>query len=278
MKLPATYNSTPQDKQEAEGLIVGSKRYWFPIGASFGVAKIDPDDGTGDLVAWDPVKQKAAWKVRYSYMWNGGTLVTASNLVFQGAADGWFHAYDATSGREVWKYFVKNGVIAPPITYEVDGIQYISLLVGYGGATPPAGRLFDPGWRYGRQPPRILTFTLGGTAEIPPTPGPDYSVHPIDDPSVAIDEAAAARGQNLWNHTCLLCHGVAGIGAGPIAPDLRESIAAHNFDALRGILHDGLLVAGGMPKFDDRTDDEVRELLAYIRKISRDASQREAKQ
>jgi quinohemoprotein ethanol dehydrogenase len=154
--------------------------------------------------------------------------------VFQGAADGWFHAYDATSGREVWKYFVKNGVIAPPITYEVDGIQYISLLVGYGGATPPAGRLFDPGWRYGRQPPRILTFTLGGTAEIPPTPGPDYSVHPIDDPSVAIDEAAAASGQNLWNHTCLLCHGVAGVGAGPIAPDLRESIAAHNFDALRG--------------------------------------------
>ncbi|MDB6092197.1 MAG: PQQ-dependent dehydrogenase, methanol/ethanol family, partial [Gammaproteobacteria bacterium] len=63
-----------------------------------------------------------------------------------------------------------------------------------------------------------------------------------------------------------------------IAPDLRESIAAHNFDALRGILHDGLLVAGGMPKFDDRTDDEVRELLAYIRKISRDASQPEAKQ
>jgi quinohemoprotein ethanol dehydrogenase len=278
MKLPATYNSTPQDKQEADGLIVGSKRYWFPIGASFGVAKIDPDDGTGALVAWDPVKQKAAWKVRYSYMWNGGTLVTASDLVFQGAADGWFHAYDATSGREVWKYFVKNGVIAPPITYEVDGTQYISLLVGYGGATPPAGRLFDPGWRYGRQPPRILTFTLGGTAEIPPTPGPDYSVHPIDDPSVAVDEAAAARGQNLWNHTCLLCHGVAGVGAGPIAPDLRESIAAHNFDALRGILHDGLLVAGGMPKFDDRTDDEVRELLAYIRKISRDASQLEAKQ
>lgn len=272
MKLPATYNSTAQDRREAEGLVIGSKRYWFPIGASFAVAKIDPDDGTGALVAWDPVKQKEVWRVQNTYMWNGGTLVTASNLVLQGTADGWFHAYDALSGREVWRYYVKNGVVAPPITYAVDGTQYISLLVGYGGATPPAGRLFDPGWRYGKQPPRLLTFKLGGTAVMPPTAAPDFTVRPIDDPKLTIDESAAARGQNLWNHTCLLCHGVAGIGAGSVAPDLRESAAAHDLSALRAILKDGLLVAGGMPKFDDRTDEEVADLLAYIRKISREAT------
>ena len=271
MKMPGTYNSTPRDREEAEGLVVGSKRYWFPIGASFAIAKIDPDDGTGALVAWDPVQSKIRWKVDHPYLWNGGTLVTASNLVFQGTADGWLFAYDAISGKELWKFNVGNGVIAPPITYALDGTQYVSVLVGYGGATPPAGKLFDPGWRFGKQPPRLLTFRIGAAAKIPPTPGPDFSVHPIDEPSLAIDAQASARGENLWNHTCLLCHGVAGIGAGSIAPDLRESVAAHDFQALRSIMKDGSLVAGGMPKFDDRTDDEVRDVQMYIRTISRAA-------
>jgi len=271
MKLPATYNSTPRDKAEAEGLIIGSKRYWFPIGASFGAGKIDADDATGALVAWDPIRQKEIWRKPYTYMWNGGTLVTASNLVFQGTADGWFYAYDAESGKQLWKYAVKNGVIAPPITYQVDSQQYVSLLVGYGGATPPAGKLFDPGWRYGKQPPRVLTFKLGGRANLPDTPGPDYSVSPIYDPSEKIDETAAARGENLWNHTCGLCHGTAGIGAGSVAPDLRESAAAHNYDSLRVIMKEGTLAFGGMPKFDDRTDSEVRDVFMYIREISKPA-------
>jgi quinohemoprotein ethanol dehydrogenase len=272
MKLAATYNSTARDREEAAGLVVGSKRYWFPIGASFAAAKIDDDDATGALIAWDPVGQIAKWKIQHRMMWNGGTLVTASNLVFQGTADGWFYAYDAKSGDERWKIDVKNGVIAPPITYNVGGVQYISLLVGYGGATPPAGKYFDPGWRYGKHIPRLVTFKLNGAGAIPDTPPPDFSVHPIDDATLVVDEAAASRGENLWNHTCLLCHGYAGVGAGAVAPDLRESAAAHDLKSLRAILRDGLLVSGGMPKFDDRTDDEVIELEMYIRKISRAAA------
>lgn len=269
MKVAATYNSTERDRQEAAGLVVGSKRYWFPIGASFAVAKVDPDDGTGALVAWDPIRQQAKWKIEQPYLWNGGTLVTASNLVFQGTADGWLYAFDAVNGQQRWKYNVGNGVIAPPITFAIDGTQYLTLLVGYGGATPPAGRLFDPGWRFGKQPPRVLTFRLDANGKIPATPGPDYSVRPIVSAGRVLDEAAASRGENLWNHTCLLCHGVAGIGAGSIAPDLRESAAAHDLNALRTILKDGTLVAGGMPQFDDRTDEEINDLLMYIEKISR---------
>jgi mono/diheme cytochrome c family protein len=84
-----------------------------------------------------------------------------------------------------------------------------------------------------------------------------------------IDETAAARGENLWNHTCGLCHGIAGIGAGSVAPDLRESAAAHNYDSLRVIMKQGTLAFGGMPKFDDRTDSEVRDVFMYIREISK---------
>ena len=98
-----------------------------------------------------------------------------------------------------------------------------------------------------------------------------YPVWKDHDPNEEIDETAAARGENLWNHTCGLCHGIAGIGAGSVAPDLRESAAAHNYDSLRVILKEGTLALGGMPKFDDRTDSEVRDVFMYIRKISKPA-------
>jgi quinohemoprotein ethanol dehydrogenase len=58
----------------------------------------EPGDGKGSLVAWDPVAQKARWRVQLDTLWNGGAVSTAGNVVFQGAADGWFSAYDARTG------------------------------------------------------------------------------------------------------------------------------------------------------------------------------------
>ena len=57
----------------------------------------------GRLLAWDPVKQKEAWRVEHVAPWNGGTLTTAGNLVFQGTADGRFVAYNATTGEKLWE-------------------------------------------------------------------------------------------------------------------------------------------------------------------------------
>ena len=57
----------------------------------------------GRLIAWDPVKQKEAWRAEYVAPWNGGTLTTAGNLVFQGTADGRFIAYNATTGEKLWE-------------------------------------------------------------------------------------------------------------------------------------------------------------------------------
>ena len=269
MKLASTYQSTEQDVRDADQLVMGSRRYWMPIGASILVPMPDADDGTGQLVAWDPVLQKPRWTKALPSMWNGGALTTASNLVFQGTGSGWLFAYAADSGQELWRYYAKNGVVAPPVTYMVGDTQYLTVLAGYGGATSGGPKPFDPGWRYGKHPPRVLTFKLNGHGEIPATPGPDYSVHPVTNPALTLDPAAAARGERLWNHTCLLCHGYAGAGAGMIAPDLRESRSAHDFASLRSILHDGSLAAGGMPQFDERSDEEIRDLQMYIEKISR---------
>ncbi len=71
----------------------------------------------GRLLAWDPVKQKEAWRAEYVAPWNGGTLTTAGNLVFQGTADGRFVAYNATTGEKLWESPTGTGVVAAASTY-----------------------------------------------------------------------------------------------------------------------------------------------------------------
>src|SRR5262249_18560188 len=64
--------------------------------------------GSGHLLAWDPVKQKEAWRAQHNYLWNGGTLATAGNLVFQGTSDGHFIAYTADKGKQLWELPVET--------------------------------------------------------------------------------------------------------------------------------------------------------------------------
>jgi quinohemoprotein ethanol dehydrogenase len=104
-------------------------------GSDFGQLKVlPPVVPTGHLLAWDPVAQKERWRVPYKTIWNGGLLSTAGNLVFQGTADGRFVAYSADRGEKLWEVTVGTGIIAAPVTYEVDGVQYVSVMAGWGGA------------------------------------------------------------------------------------------------------------------------------------------------
>ena len=270
IKLGATYTVTEQDAEKAELLVVGARRYWYPIGATFSVAKIDEDDATGTLLAWDPVAKKPRWSVKQATPWNGGTLATASNLVFQGRADGWLHAHDGGSGEELWKSYAGNGIIASPVTYMVNGEQYVVVLAGYSHAIPVAD---DPGWRYGKHLPRVLSFKLNANTKLPPIPEPEFTVNAIDNPQLAIDKQAAERGEWLWNRACSLCHGGGLQPSGMAGPDLRESAVAHDYDALRRVVKEGVLVSAGMPIYDERSDDEIRDLLAYIRLVSRIVAQ-----
>ena len=86
----------------------------------------------GKLIAWDPVEQKEVWSVRHNSSWNAGVLTT-DELVFQGNAEGDFSAYDASTGKKLWSENLQTGIIAPPITYQIDGKQYVSILAGWGG-------------------------------------------------------------------------------------------------------------------------------------------------
>src|SRR4029077_5755946 len=87
----------------------------------------------GRLVALGKVGQKEAWEVDLSTPKSGGTLATAGNLVFQGRADGKLSAYRATDGKSLWEFDAGVGIAAPPMTFSVDGTQYIAVESGWGG-------------------------------------------------------------------------------------------------------------------------------------------------
>lgn len=260
-KMAATYRTTPAIMKQAESQVLDGDRVSEPIGATYSQVKVDPDDGTGALVAWDPVAQKARWKVHQRTAWNGGTLATAGGLVFQGRGDGWFLAHDARTGRELWKFYAAVGIIAPPVTYAVDGVQYVSVLVGYGNSP------IDRGWRYGIHPSRVLTFSLNGKAKLPPTPGPHFAPPEPPGPPLPIDEAAARRGHNLYSGSCNICHGD-GNHPARNGPDLRGSALPRDFEAFRTLLRKGTLAPRGMPMYDELTDNELRDLRMYLLSIS----------
>jgi quinohemoprotein ethanol dehydrogenase len=107
-----------------------------PMGWNIGTITTNPPNVKGYLIAWDPVNQKEVWRANYLGPWNGGVLTTAGNLVVQGNAAGDFSAYRADTGAKLWSMFAQSPVMAAPVTYEVNGEQYIAVLAGWGEPTP----------------------------------------------------------------------------------------------------------------------------------------------
>ncbi len=215
----------------------------------------------GHLLAWDPVNQKERWRVQYQNIWNGGTLTTAGNLVFQGTSDGRFVAYSADKGEKLWEVAVGTGVIAPPVSYEIDGVQYVSVMAGWGGAYAVTGG-------YGANvrvvPGRLLTFALKGKRALPQIVAAKMpSLPPVA--SNASPETIAA-GAKLYAQWCAVCHGLAALGGGGVLPDLRLSQLAI-YGQYPQIVLEGKLAELGMPSFKRwLSSDEVAAIRAYILK------------
>src|SRR4029077_15051441 len=93
-----------------------------------------PPAAVGYIKAWDPVAQKEKWQVSMGGSWNSGLLSTAGGLVFGGDAFGMFSAYDAKTGTKLWSIDLKTGILAPAMSYSLDGQQYVAILAGWGGA------------------------------------------------------------------------------------------------------------------------------------------------
>ncbi|MGE5493331.1 MAG: PQQ-dependent methanol/ethanol family dehydrogenase [Actinomycetota bacterium] len=105
------------------------------LGAGFTIKPLY-DDYIGALRAVDPVSGKIVWENKnYAPLW-GGVLTTAGGLTFYGTPEGFLKALDAKTGKELWSFQTGSGIVAPPVTWEQDGEQYIGVVSGWGGAVP----------------------------------------------------------------------------------------------------------------------------------------------
>ncbi|MGM4927387.1 PQQ-dependent dehydrogenase, methanol/ethanol family [Tardiphaga sp. 619_E2_N8_5] len=210
----------------------------------------------GRLIAWDPVKQKEAWRAEYIAPWNGGTLTTAGNLVFQGTADGRFIAYNAKTGEKLWETPVGTGVVAAPATYMVDGVQYVSVAVGWGGVFGITQRATDR-----EAPGTVYTFAIGGKA-----PLPAFTKYQIGNllTGVKYDPAHVPEGTSIYVNACATCHGVPGVDKGGNVPNLGY-VSTETITNLKDIVFNGPFKDKGMPDFTGKlTEADVVKIQAFI--------------
>jgi quinohemoprotein ethanol dehydrogenase len=121
------------------------------------------------LEAWDPVNQKLVWRIDGGGGIGGGTVTTAGNLVFQSINDGRFRAVTADKGEILYEIQTGRTGMAPPITFEVDGNQYVAFQGGLGRPATTVG----PNDATIENPPMMFVFALDGKAELPkPAPVP----------------------------------------------------------------------------------------------------------
>jgi PQQ-dependent dehydrogenase (methanol/ethanol family) len=230
-------------------------------GTDFSLLKVGPPFmPTGHLLAWDPVAQKERWRVQYPSMWNGGTLTTAGNLVFQGTADGRFVAYSADRGEKLWEAQVGTGIIAAPVTYEIDGVQYVSVMAGWGGAYALAG-----GNATGKVnvSGRLLTFVLGGKEPLPDDI--TMKLKPVTPIAFSASAEKIEAGAVRFAQFCSGCHGIGAVSGGA-TPDLRYS-APSIFDKYVDIVLEGKLAGSGMPAFKPvLTAGDVDAIRAFVLK------------
>lgn len=264
--LPAHFSSMPYGHDSNwkfnKGKGYGSGSGWN-ISVAFDPAKPFRFDQSapssmpkGRLIAWDPVKQQEVWGVDLISYWNGGVLTTATGLVFHGTADGRFVAYDAHNGKILWESAIGSGIIAPPITYAVDGKQYVSIAVGWGGFHGLSNKYTKE-----IRPGTVFTFAIDGQA----------AFHDFDKTGerrlLSLDYSTTQeeneRGQTLYRQYCNLCHGEVGGGGGVIS-DLAYS-NNEIFQIYDSIVLKGLFQENGMPNFGDRLDkQDIKAIQGYI--------------
>ena len=215
------------------------------------------------LRAWDPIAQRVVWEQetwRGLAVFPGGVMSTAANLVFQGNVDGRLTVLEASTGRLLKSIDTGSAIVTAPMTYRINGIQYVAVMAGWGGSmmsmTFPKGSAPYSYQNIGR----ILAFRLDGSTE---TPKPEPRIEsPITQPETVPPRDAVERGQRLFIVNCGRCH-----GQGPaLNPDLtRPTFGSEDPQVFRSIVLNGALVTGGMGRFDDTLSRaDVDDIYAYI--------------
>jgi quinohemoprotein ethanol dehydrogenase len=215
----------------------------------------------GHLTAWDPVKQREVWRAERPGPVNGGTLSTAGNLVFEGTGYGQFEAFRADTGEKLWSVPTESGMTAGPISYSVNGEQYIAVLVGWGGVLAlAAGEVALQSPRLANIP-RMLAFKLGGKASLPPAR--ESRPRALTPPRPTASPATVKKGEELYQNNCGGCHGDVAVSGG-VLPDLRYSGTLGGQQWFHVVLG-GLLRRYGMVSFSKELSRQDAEAIrAYV--------------
>ncbi len=224
-----------------------------------------PEPG-GFLKAFNPLTGETKWSVPIPHYWNGGVLGTAGGLVFQGDALGMFSAYDKETGERLWEFNTYTSMLAPPISFEIDGEQYVSVLTGSGGGDLFGGEPLPPieiqaSLTYNNFG-RLLVFKLGGKEKLPI---PDVRDTTIPEQKLAdVNVAQIRNGESNYNQYCAVCHGFVVKSAGGL-PDLRK-MTTGTHDLFNKIVLEGILGSNGMAGFSDvLSEEEVDNIHHYVR-------------
>ena len=264
---PFAYTNLPGYKHKQGG---------WNLGLDF-LANAFPDDKAqlkglkamfrGQLIAWDPVAQKARWTVEHPYFWNAGILSTAGGLVFQGNGEGQLVAYNAADGTKLWSYKTENGIVAAPSTYEIDGEQYVAVMVGYGGGAPTSASavLRDRP----RLPGRLMVFKLGGKVQAKPYDIPQVASLDLKGVTSTGDTKA---GFAVYHNNCQVCHGPS--VSGSFLPDLKKSQMLLTADNWKSVVLDGAKKANGMASFARfMSPKDAEDVRAYVLSEARKSQQ-----
>ena len=208
----------------------------------------------GWLQAWDPVARKAVWETPKGPRATSGVLATGGNLVFMGNSGGkQIAAYDAKTGEKLWNFDAQTAVYAAPITYELDGVQYVAASVG-GTAQ---GGYFAPTYA------RMLVFAIGGSASLPPNA--TYTPPALDPPPLTASADVVAQGGQLYEKNCAVCHGANATQQRSSFPNLTVTPFLHSQEAFDQVVLQGLRVEKGMGSFSKELQaQDAAAVRAYL--------------
>ncbi len=211
----------------------------------------------GYMLAWDPVRQKEAFRIPYPHPGNGGTMVTAGNLLAEGTINKTFAIYRADNGKKLWEMPVESVPVGGPITYMVNGKQYIAVNDGWNSAIVHG--LDEGGVPFTVGPARLLVFALDAKGvTLPPAP----KAASIPPPPTTTEPAdKVEEGAGLYSKNCAVCHGANVVGG---VRDLRH-LTPETHAAFLDIVLGGKLKAGGMESFKDvLTQEQAEAIHAYL--------------
>jgi len=215
----------------------------------------------GELVAWDPVKKQRAWQIHHNKPSNGGILSTDGDLVFQGTWEGTFAAYDAYNGDKLWQYKSDSAVLAGPVSYELDGDQYIAVAQGSGGTVMIT--VGDELQRNKVNQNKLLVFKRGNFNNTQAhTENELTTIRPLGRP-VNKDPEVIAYGESLYHNNCASCHGINAL-SNYVVPNLRY-MSEQTHDEFATIVLGGSRTHKGMIGFYETLSlEDVSAIHTYL--------------